>query len=179
VWDVPARPAGCAADQCCTNFDGTGRAPDADGLCPLVFYANGSGTGLGAHVTTGIQMVARFATFDATTEKEGETESITGVPLPNGTTTADFIKAITPNSFMLPPAPPVVPNPTFDAVAFHDVTPGTVVTFDVVAFNDFVQAGDQALIYRARIRVLAGGCSPLDEREVIILVPPDAVGPPT
>jgi hypothetical protein len=178
AWDVPARPAGCAVGQCCTNFNGTGRAPDADGLCPLVFYANNTGSGLGAHMVTGIQMLTRFATFDATTEKEGETESIDGVPLPSGTTTADFIKAITPNSFMLPPPPPVVPNPTFDSTSFQNVTPGTVVTFDVVAFNDFVQAGDQALIYHALVRVLAGGCSPLDERQVIILVPPNSVAPP-
>jgi hypothetical protein len=175
AWDVPARPANCAVGQCCTGASGAGRAPDVDGLCPLSFLG---GTTLGQHVVTGIQMLTRYATFEVNTEKEGETESIGGVPLPSGTTTADFIKAITPTGFTLPPPPPNLPNPTFDAVAFQNVTPGTVVSFDVVGFNDFVQATDQALIYKAVIRVTAGGCTDLDEREVFILVPPQSVAPP-
>jgi hypothetical protein len=178
AWDVPARPAGCAVGQCCTNLDGTGRAPDVDGLCPVVFKTNSSGTGLGTHIVTGLQMLTRYATFDVNTETEGETESIGGVPLPSGTTTADFIKAITPTGFTLPPPPPTLTDPTFDSVGFQGVTPGTIVSFDVVGFNDFVQAGDEALIYKATIKVNAGGCTELDEREVFILVPPQSVTPP-
>jgi hypothetical protein len=178
AWDVPARPAGCPAGQCCTNINGTGRPPDVDGLCPVVFKTDASGSGLGAHIVTGIQMLTRYATFDVNTETEGETESIGGVPLPNGHTTADFIKSIVPASFQLPPPPPALPNPTFDTISFQGVTPGTIVTFDVTAFNDFVEPTEEALIYKANIRVLAGACTALDEREVFILVPPTAVAPP-
>ncbi len=171
AWDVPARPAGCAAGQCCTDLNGTGRAPDGDGLCPLVFVVNSSGTGLGDHLVTGINMLTRFAAFDVNTETAGETESTDGTPLSSGTT-ADFIKSITPVGFTLPAAPPTLPDPTFDAAQFQNVTPGTIVEFDVKAFNDFVPATTEAQIFRATIRVLAGGCTGLDERDVLILVPP-------
>ncbi len=178
AWDVPMRPAGCEAGQCCTGIDGTGLPPDVDGLCPVVFDTVFSGTGLGGHVVTGVQMLTRYATFDVVTETDGETTSIDGFPLPGGTTTADFIKAITPSGFQLPPPPPVLPNPTFDATAFYGVTPGTTVSFDVVGFNDFVEATDQALLFRAVIRVRAGGCTDLDQREVFILVPPTGIAAP-
>jgi len=172
AWDVPSRPAGCSPGQCCTDYNGTGRAPDADGLCPVVFKSDNNGTGLGGHIVTGIQMLTRFATFDVTSERQGVTTDVDGNPLPAPFTTADFIKAVTPTGFTLPPAPPVVPNPTFDATTFQGVTPGTALAFDVNAFNDFVQQTAQPQIFRAVIRVLAGGCTPLDQREVLILVPP-------
>jgi hypothetical protein len=178
AWDVPSRPPGCAVGQCCTNLNGTGRAPDADGLCPVVFKTDGGGTGVGAHIVTGIQMLTRYATFEVNTETTGEIESIDGVPLPDGHTTADFIKSIVPSSFQLPPPPPALPNPTFDSISFQGVTPGTVVTFDVVGFNDFVETTDDAKIYTAHIQVLAGECTELDERDVFILVPPRSVAPP-
>ena len=174
AWDVPARPVGCAAGQCCTDFNGTGRAPDGDGLCPLVFRVDEDGSGLGAHIVTGIKMLTRFAAFDVTTEKSGETKSTTGIPLASGTT-ADFIKAMTPNSFQLPPPPPDLPDPTMDTTGFQNVTPGTLVSFNVIAFNDFVPATTEPQIFRATIRVLAGGCTDLDERDVFILVPPDPI----
>lgn len=175
AWDVPSRPAGCPAGQCCTNLNGTGRAPDAMGLCPLVFIADSSGSGLGNTLVTGIQMLTRFATFSVTSEKQGVTTDIDGNPLPGAYTTADFIKAITPVSFMLPPPPPTLPNPTFDTMSFFGVTPGTQVEFGVNAFNDFVPQTEEAQIFRATIRVLAGGCTPLDQREVVILVPPTPI----
>ena len=34
---------------------------------------------------------------------------------------------------------------------------------------------DQAQIFHATIQVLAGGCTPLDQRDVLILVPPTPV----
>jgi len=175
VWDVPARPAGCAANQCCTSQNGAGRAPDADGLCPLVFRTDNNGTGLGAHIVTGLKMLTRFALFDVTSDKSGVTTDIDGNALPSPHTTADFIKAIVPTGFVLPPAPPVVPNPTFDATTFHGVTPTTKVQFDVRALNDFIQQTGDAQIFKATIRVLAGGCTDLDQREVLILVPPTPI----
>jgi hypothetical protein len=171
AWDVGTRPAGCAATQCCTDYNGVGRATDADGLCPLVFRVHTDGTGVSASVVTGIQMLTRFATFDVTHDQQGVATDIAGNPLPSPRTTADFIKAVTPQSFMLPPPPPVLPTPTLDANAFHNVTPGTQVTFGLSAYNDFVPQTDRAQIFRATVRVLAGGCTPLDQRDVIILVP--------
>jgi hypothetical protein len=175
AWDVGVRPAGCAANQCCTDFNGVGRATDVDGLCPVVFRANVDGTGIGANIVTGIQMLARFATFDVIRVATGVGTDTSGNPLPAGHTTADFLKSIAPHSFVLPPPPPVLPNPTFDATTFHNVTPGTQVTFTIDAFNDFVMQTDQAQIFKATIQVLAGGCTPLDQRDVLILVPPTPI----
>jgi hypothetical protein len=173
AWDFTGtRPAGCAAGQCCTGFSGAGRAPDAQGLCPLVFRANLDGTGVSTSIVTGIQMLTRFATFDVTSQTTGVTTDINGNPLPGGYTTANFIKAVTPATYTLPPPPPVLPNPTYDTTTFHNVTPGTQVGFNVDAFNDFVMQTDQPQIFRANIQVLAGGCTPLDQRDVLILVPP-------
>jgi hypothetical protein len=173
AWDFTGtRPTGCAAGQCCTGQGGVGQGTDVDGLCPLVFLAAANGTGVSTSVVTGIQMLTRFATFDVTRVAMGVTTDINGVALPVGHTTADFLKAIVPATFVLPPPPPVLPNPTMDATTFHNVTPGTQVGFNVDAFNDFVPQTSDAQIFHATIQVLAGGCTPLDQRDVIILVPP-------
>jgi Integrin beta chain VWA domain len=175
AWDVGTRPAGCAANQCCTDYNGAGRAPDGDGLCPVVFRVQSNGTGLGTNIVTGIQMLTRFATFDVLRVVMGLATDVDGNALPGGHTTADFLKTIAPVSYVLPPPPPVLPPPTFDATTFHGVTPGTQVTFTIDAFNDFVPQVDHAQIFRATIQVLAGGCTPLDQRDVLILVPPTPI----
>ncbi|CAN5813580.1 hypothetical protein BH11MYX2_BH11MYX2_24720 [soil metagenome] len=175
AWDVGTRPAGCGATQCCTGPNGSGRAADGAGLCPLVYLTDSNGTGLGASVVTGIQMLARFAAFDVLATKAGIGTDVAGTALPSPHTTADFIKAVTPNAFTLPAAPPIVPSPTFDTTTFHGVTPGTKVKFDVNAYNDFVPQTANAQIFKASITVTAGGCTPLDSRDVLILVPPTAI----
>jgi hypothetical protein len=175
AWDVGTRPAGCAAGQCCTDFNGAGRAPDANGLCPVVFRVATNGSGVGQQITVGIQMLQRFATFTVPTNRSGVMTDINGNPLPAPHTTADFLKAITPTSFVLPPPPPALPNPTFDSTTFYGVTPGTKITFTVDAFNDFVMQTNDAQIFRATIQVTASGCTPLDQRDVLILVPPQPV----
>jgi len=173
AWDFTGtRPAGCGTGQCCTGFGGAGRATDAQGLCPLVFRVNTNGTGVSTSIVTGIQMLTRFATFDVTSQTTGVMTDINGNPLPLGFSTANFIKAVMPATFTLPPPPPNLPNPTYDTTTFHNVTPGTQVGFNVDAFNDFVMQTDQPQIFRANIQVLAGGCTPLDQRDVLILVPP-------
>ncbi|MFT3698009.1 MAG: hypothetical protein QM831_33015 [Kofleriaceae bacterium] len=176
AWDFTGtRPAGCAANQCCTKINGAGEAPDGDGLCPLVFQIASDGTGISTSVVTGIQMLTRFATFDVTHTSMGVATDVDGNALPNGHTTADFLKAITPTGSTVPAPPPVITPPTFDATNFHNVTPGTQIKFAVDAYNDFVMPTDQPQIFHATIQVLAGGCTPLDQRDVLILVPPSDI----
>src|SRR5262249_40686848 len=105
AWDLGTRPSGCAAGQCCTNFDGAARAPEGDGLCPLAFLVNPSGSGVSDSIVTGIQMLTRFATFTVPTEHEGVTTDIDGNPLPAGHNTADFLRSIVPETYLLPPPP--------------------------------------------------------------------------
>jgi hypothetical protein len=177
AWDVGVRPAGCSATQCCVGQSGSGMAVDADGLCPLVFRASTSGTGVSSSVVTGINMLTRFAQFDVTRTLQGVTTDTSGNPLPAPHTTADFLTAVTPASFMLPPPPPALPDPTIDTATqgFDGVTPGTTVTFTVNAFNNFVPQTSQPQIFKATIQVLAAGCTTLSQHDVLILVPPTPI----
>jgi hypothetical protein len=120
-------------------------------------------------------MLSRYATFDVVTEKLGESTGTAGEPMPVGKTTADFIKAIVPYSFQMPEPPPILPSPVVGSTGFKKVTPGTRVSFQVRAHNDFVPATGSAQIFRAKVKVLAGGCTDLDTREVLILVPPNPI----
>jgi len=173
AWDelVGGRPPGCAVGQCCTGLNGTGVATQADGLCPLVYRVTGAGTGLDDTVVDGVQMLTRYAPFTVSTEVDGVAQDQDGVATPPGTTTADFIVSVTP--FSHGPVPVGgVPDPTLTATTFEGVVPDTDVTFTIEAFNDFVPQGPDPRLFVATIRVLADGCSELDERDVFILVPP-------
>ena len=172
TWDVPARPPNCSKGLCCTGINGAGR-PATGGLCPLVFETTSSGSGLSASVVSGIQMLARYAPFDVTTQLVGASADINGKGLPSGKTSASFIKSVKPKSFVKPPAPPKLPDPQMTATGFSNVSPGTKVSFTIEAHNDFLKpTGGEARIFRAVIKVLAGECTDLDQREVFILVPP-------
>ena len=168
AWDVGTRPSGCGPAQCCIGQNGAGMATDADGLCPLVFRVSTTGTGVSGSISTGIQMLTRFAQFDVPTQESGVMTDIDGNALPTPYTTADFLKSVVPSSYVLPPPPPAIPAPTIDAngIQFDGVTPGTTVTFTINAFNDFVPQTNVAQIFEATISVLAGGCNVLDQRTV-------------
>jgi hypothetical protein len=165
AWDVPARPAGCAAGRCCTGQAGAGEAPDSEGLCPLVFKNDNKSNGLGGQVVSGITQLARFGAFDVVAATDGD-------PLPGGRTTADLIRGVTPMDATPPPPPPTIKPPTVSAGKFTGVLPGTVVRFTIEAKNDVVMETAEPQVFHARIRIRAGGCADLDERDVIILVPP-------
>lgn len=175
TWDVPSRPPGCAKGMCCTALKGAGRKPDKDGLCPLVFKLKADGSGLSSTVVTGLKMLTRYAPFSVKAAVTGTKTDQEGKALPAGKTTADFIKGVLPDSFTKPAPPPKLPDPKKGKDGFSMVTPGTSVTFKVLAFNDFLQATGAARIFRVVIKVTAGGCTDLDQREVLILVPPKAI----
>ncbi|MEX1361505.1 MAG: hypothetical protein AB1Z98_00140 [Nannocystaceae bacterium] len=179
AWDLApgGRPPGCAAGQCCTGLSGAGVAPDGNGVCPLVYRSNFSGTGVGTSMADGVGLLAAYSPFDVTTELEGQPTDIDGVPIPPPNTTADFITAITPLNHGPVPLPGVSP-PVITPTGFENVIPNTDVTFTIQAYNDFIPQTPAPQIFEATIRVLADGCSDLDERTVLILVPPEPLPPP-
>lgn len=60
---------------------------------------------------------------------------------------------------------------------FPDVLSGNRVCFDIVPkTNTTVEPTDEPQLFRANIQVLGDGFTPLDEREVMFLVPPKPVG---
>jgi hypothetical protein len=177
AWNVAGHPAGCNNGECCTGLNGAGVSP-INGMCPLTYLASSNGTGVDSSIVAGIEMVSRYALFDVTREWDGVATDIDGVALPAGTSTADFIRAVVPASHGPVPVPGV-PNPTLTPTAFQDVVPDTDVTFDVEAYNDFVPQGPDPRLFVATIRILADDCGTLDERDVFILVPPEALPKPS
>lgn len=172
AWgDASSRPPGCAVGQCCTANYGVGRATNTDGMCPLSYLHSG-GNSLGDTIVTGLEMLTRYAAIDCVTETTGVDTDAEGTPLPPGHDTGDFILSVVPDSWLVPVDPPDLPDPVIVGGGFDEVTPGTVVTYQVTAFNDFIEQTTQAQFFEATITVLAGGCTPLDERTVYILVPP-------
>lgn len=177
AWDIAGRPANCNAGQCCTGPDGDGRAPNGDGMCPMSFQAQFTGEGVGTSFGTAIQLLAAYGQFGVTRVWSGVAADVDGNPLPAGTTTADFIKAVVPLDHGPVPLPGA-PEPTLGADSFENVIPNTDVIFDVRAYNDFVEQADAPRVFEATIRVLADDCGDLDERTVFILVPPRTLPPP-
>lgn len=179
AWDAAptGRPPGCTPGMCCTGQSGASVVPGADGQCPLVYQADIFGGGLDGSIINGVQMLASYAPFGVTNEVTGVDADTEGEPLPNGTTTADFIKAVTPVGHGPVPVPDV-PDPVPNETGFDGVVPDTDVTFDVEAFNDFVEQESQPRLFTANIAVLADNCGDLDERDVFILVPPEELAPP-
>ncbi len=177
AWDIAGRPAACDPGECCTGSSGSGQDPNADGMCPMSFQAQFNGVGVATSFGNAIQLLAAYGQFGVTRVWSGQPADIDGMPLPDGTTSADFIKAVTP--FDHGPVPlPGVPDPTLGETAFENVIPNTDVIFDVRAFNDFVEQSDAPRVFEATIRVLADDCGDLDERTVLILVPPRTLPPP-
>jgi len=147
------------------------------GMCPMVYFAQSNGTGVDTSFSSAIQLLAAYGRFGVTSQVNGVDADTNGMPLPAGTTTADFIKGVIPLDHGPVPLPGV-PDPTIGPTSFQNVIPNTDVIFDVRAFNDFVEQTAQPRLFVATIEVLADDCGDLDEREVFILVPPEALPPP-
>jgi hypothetical protein len=133
---------------------------DADGN-PLV-SVSADGT-VSTDIVDMIGTLARFTPQDVTTTTEND-------PLnPYSVDARGFITAITPLTSM--PAPPEG-CVDWDATTFHMVQPGTQVTFNVTFYNSIFPPRDSATVFRATIVVLGNSVARLDERLVIIIVPP-------
>lgn len=175
AWDG-FRPAGCVAGQCCTGRSGAGRAPAIGGLCPLVYDIDGStGFGLDTSIITGIQALVRFSSLDLVTRVRPDEALLAA----EGIDTACFLTSVRPTTFSVAEGPcssdPTLLDLNRDGVndGFANVIPGTLLRFDVEAFNDCVPADRLPRVYQAWIDVVEPrGAAVLDSRLVTILVPP-------
>ena len=102
---------------------------------------------------------------DITTRTEGDPAAV-GIPM--GRTTADFIRAVVP--MRGEPAMPVGYE-RHDMTTFFNVLPTTQVIFRADFYNDFVEGGATAKLFRATINVLGRGGTVVDTRPVFIVVP--------
>ena len=56
----------------------------------------------------------------------------------------------------------------------RSLAPGTPVAFELVGRNDIVPPTDAPQLFTVTITAQADGCVALDDREVLVLVPPSA-----
>lgn len=141
---------------------------------PVIFGPATSG-GLdetAANIVSGISTLANETQQDITTRREPDT---TETRLPMGHTTADFISRVTPVSGT-PAAPMGFVD--FDTTTFHGVRPNTSVVFRAEFYNDFLEGGDTARVFRAAISVRGRASSEVDRRPVFIVVPARGGGLP-
>lgn len=160
------------SNECLTGVAGAAKAPvDVGGVpsCPLVFDVSANGSGLGNLIVDAIVQLATFGVLDISTESVGAVEGIQGEVLPQGTTTSDFITSITPV------APPPA-GATIDGLIFRDVTPGSIVTFDVQVFNDFVPPINVPQLFSIDLNILGDSVTLLDIRRVFVVVPEAIIG---
>lgn len=155
------RPAGCAADQCCTGVNGAGRF-SPDGNCALVFDVNADGSGdFAGSIINAVKALANFAVLDVSTLPISQQQ-------PNAfggfTDPIDFIQSIE-----AVPAAGLIIDP--NTQSFIDVKPGTDVAFQLTAVNDFLDQAPVTQVFNLQIDVLGDGVTNLDTRQVVIIVP--------
>ena len=143
----------------------------------MAYSASTNGSGVDTSFSSAVSLLAAYGRFDVTSAVTGGAADSDGVALPAGTTTAHSPQAVTPFDHGVVPLPGV-PDPTLTPTTFENVIPDTDVIFTVTAFNDFVEQGPDPRLFTANVQVLADDCGELDDRDVFILVPPEALPAP-
>jgi hypothetical protein len=138
--------------------------------CPVVFDVETDGSGLSTLIVDAIEQLTTLAELDVSTRKIGKLEGERGEVLPDGTTTANFLKSITP-------VPPPPAGATIDGDIFRSVQPGSTVTFELDAYNDFVPHTTKDQLFTIDIQVLGDGVTVLDTRKVFVIVPKEILQP--
>jgi hypothetical protein len=134
---------------------------------PIVFDVGADGSGLSTGLVAAIADLASGTPQDVDTLLEDDPLDAVDATL--------FIESVTPLSAD-PPAPTGFER--MDATTFYGVIPGTMVTFRVTAFNDFVEHGPTSQVFRCLLVVRGNGVARLDEHDVIIVVPARGAGGP-
>jgi len=152
-------------EGCRTGIDEATRPPvpfEGAQVCPLVFDVLEDGRGLSETLVEGVVDLVTALRFDTVSVR------VVGDD-------AGFIQATIPRSAVTPEgsAPPTVRDLDGDSVfdAFVGVTPGTLVTFTVLAFNDAVPATDVDQVFTLTLEVVGDGVAVLDQQLVVIVVP--------
>jgi hypothetical protein len=173
-----------AAGMCKTGLGGSLIAGVTDPkdatkkVCPLVYTASSSGTGVDTSIVDAISSFTTFVSFktvwveardNATTATLDETKFYVravpvsyGTPLPAGCPGAPAISDLLP-------APGG--DGTFDS--FSNVCPSTVVTFTLVMKNDVVPAICEDQVYSMKVVVIGDSTTEADSRIVTVRVPGD------
>jgi hypothetical protein len=141
---------------------------------PLVYDIGWDGSGLGDQVIDGVAEVASSVPMDITAVAVDDPSDAV-----NALTA--FVQSVVPNTTAGAPCTPGLTTLDYsgDGVAdtFVDVTPGTIVCFDVIPKqNDTVAPTADPQTFMATIQVWGDHVTVLDERDVYFLVPPEIPG---
>ncbi|MCR9166555.1 MAG: hypothetical protein ACE37F_23695 [Nannocystaceae bacterium] len=152
AWNHPSlgRPGNCEATECCVD--------DTDGA-PLEFYDDCLlASTYGSTALNGNQLERDFYALthglltDVPLNEVGEEASIAGTPLPDGTTTADFLD-IVPTGADDPPLDGA-PIPELDGTTYRDVVVNTNLNYLVTVDTEAVPAvPDEPLLYRVTVHL--------------------------
>ncbi len=134
---------------------------------PIAF--RGAPSTVSANVVSAITTLAQGTRQDVT--RRGVADAME-TRLAAGRQTTDFMQRIVP--LRGAPAAPAGFD-RMDDTTFYNVSPSTVVTFEVTFFNDFHRnTSGSAQLFRATIEVLGRASSVLDTIQVFVIVPTDA-----
>ena len=163
------RPAGCTPTQCCTGIGGAGTGMTG-GTCPLAFRIAADGSGLSTLIVDSIELLVNFSTVDVTLDVYEDPA------LPGGLC---MVKDIAPVSATNPfpgcaaSAVPFNPSTVVPGdEGFTGVTPGMILTFNVVVNNDCVPQDMTARAFGAIMDIVADGVTVLDSQTITMIVPP-------
>lgn len=160
------RPAGCAADQCCTGIDATGVAANG-GQCPLVFSINADGTGLGTALVEGVKALTSFGSFDVSATVEDDPSDSVDVA-------AVFVERIVPNVSAGGCASFTIADKNSDSYndTFLNVTPGSTLCFDIVTkTNTTISPAADAQTFKGTLVFWGDSVSELARKDVYFVVP--------
>jgi hypothetical protein len=172
-----SRPGACGASQCCTGPGGEGESTISGGMCPLVFavdsglFPGGSG-GVPASIVSGIEALLGVRLFDITSSLRRDEDEFAET----GFDTTCFINGVVPIR-ATPRGCAEAPTP-FDSDgddvddSFRDVSPGSIVTFEVRAQNECVPETEEPQVFLVWIDLVASDGTGLGTKIVTILVPP-------
>jgi len=142
------------------------RTLDGAGM-PIAF--RGSPSSVAANVISAVTTLAQGTRQDVTRRGVGDPME---TRLAAGRQTSEFMQRIVP--LRGTPAAPAGFD-RFDDATFYNVSPSTVVTFEVTFFNDFHRnTSGAAQLFRATIEVLGRASSVLDTIQVFVIVPTEA-----
>ena len=131
----------------------------------MVFDIPG-GTGISAAIVDAIRQLANEVPIDVSALAQDD-------PVYNmGVDARGFIKAIAPTSAN-PPGGITGRDPATST--FLGVRPGTLVTYTLDFYNDFVEPRRSAVVFKAVINVIGNMTTILDTRNVYIVVPAGAI----
>jgi hypothetical protein len=171
------RPAGCAANQCCTGQNGAGQAVTSGATpCPLIFETNSAGAGLGAQIVQAIQVLVQGVAIDIKARPVDD-------PADGVDAVAAFVTEIRANPAGGAPCTMGLSatDTNGDGVpdTFANVLPGVRACFDVVPKENMtVVPTTSPQMFKATIVVEGDGVTTLDTRNVYFLVPPVIPAPP-